>query len=74
MLTEAEVRARLDEVEADERLFYQAANVVINAPLALEQVALEVRSDTLREVLGLPGGEYLRRRKRPLPSIEKAGS
>lgn len=49
----AEIEARLDEVEADERMHYKCANVNINAPLALIQVNLDTESTTLRWVLGL---------------------
>lgn len=50
----AQIMARLVEIEEDPR--YQAgrkhpANVVINAPLALIQLSLEVGRITLRKVL-----------------------
>lgn len=54
MKTEEEIRARLAEIEADERLQRPPAKVDINAPLALVQVGLEEASNTLRWVLGLP--------------------
>jgi hypothetical protein len=38
----------------------KSSNVVTNAPLALEQMALETVSDVLRRILGLP-------RVQPLP-------
>ena len=52
MRTEAEVRALLKEVTADERLGYPPATVEINAPLALVQLELETKRDTLKWVLG----------------------
>ena len=51
MKTEQEIREKLIEVLADERLGYLPASVQINAPLALVQLALEVRRDTLAWVL-----------------------
>lgn len=48
----------LKEVEADERLHYEPALVQVNAPLALIQVELATRANTLRDVLGLPYRRY----------------
>jgi len=41
------------EVEADERFHYEPAAVQINAPLALEQVALKARHRSATQVLKL---------------------
>lgn len=54
------ILARLAEIKADER--YQSgrrkpANVMINAPLALVQLALEVEHDTLAKVLMMLRGK-----------------
>jgi hypothetical protein len=54
MMTEKEIRIWLEKVESDERIHYHSANVVTNAPLALEQMGLETTSDVLRRILGLP--------------------
>lgn len=53
MRTDAEIRARLAEIDSDERLHYPAASVQVNAPLALIQVNLETARDTLQWVLGV---------------------
>lgn len=58
MLSEQVVREMLVETEADERLYYSVANVVVNAPLALEQVAQKSRADILRKILELPYKKY----------------
>lgn len=54
MQTPKEIQKRIDEIKADERLSYGSANIVINAPLALVQLALEVELSTLEKVLGIP--------------------
>jgi hypothetical protein len=54
MKTKPEIQKMLKEVEEDERLYYPAADVFSNAPLALIQVGLANRSDVLRDVLGMP--------------------
>ena len=41
MKTKAEIEKRIAELKADERLGYPPANVFVNAPLALIQVALK---------------------------------
>jgi hypothetical protein len=51
--TEEEIVARLAETMEDERLSQPPATIQINAPLALIQLGLETRRDTLRWVLGL---------------------
>ena len=57
MRTESEVRDRLAICLADARLHYPPASVVINAPLALIQVALEEERDILEWVLDDPQSE-----------------
>lgn len=51
MKTEAEIRAILTELETDERLRYPSATVDINAPLALVQLELEAKVNTLKWIL-----------------------
>ena len=53
-MNEAAVKALLEEVEKDERLYYKSATISINAPLALIQLSLETRVNALREVLEMP--------------------
>lgn len=43
--------SEIAEVENDERYHYPPADVWINAPLALEQVALKTKIATLKKVL-----------------------
>lgn len=45
------VVGRIDDIEDDERLSYDSANVQINAPLALHQTAQEAKLRELRGVL-----------------------
>ncbi len=52
MKTEQEIRYKLYEILADERLGYPLATVQINAPLALVQLSLEVKRDILKWILG----------------------
>lgn len=47
-----EIRKRIDEILADERLSYPSATVFENAPLALIQLSLEVELHTLQKVIG----------------------
>ena len=51
MRSERMIRERLKKLLTDERLHYKAADVYINAPLALIQVGLETERDVLRWVL-----------------------
>lgn len=48
------IQQRIDEILADERLSYPAANIQINAPLALIQLSMEVELHTLQRVLQVP--------------------
>ena len=69
ILSEKDLRRRLAKLEEDERLvLYSAAHVQINAPLALEQVALKTEANTLRWVLGLPRVAY------PLKESKRGGT
>jgi hypothetical protein len=52
MKSEDEIRAELKKVEADERLSYPCATIQVNAPLALIQLGLETKRDTLKWILG----------------------
>jgi len=51
MRTKKEIEAKLADVESDERLGYEPANVFVNAPLALIQMDLEARQSVLKWVL-----------------------
>jgi len=51
MKTHAQLRAKLDESLADERIHYAPAQVTINTPLALIQVDLTAKIRTLEWVL-----------------------
>lgn len=54
MKTEEELLKWLREMEADERIHYKPADAFTNAPLALVQTVLEITSDVLRRILGMP--------------------
>ena len=58
MKTREELEERLAKIEADDRIHYSPALVQVNAPLALEQVALKKEANTLRWVLDLPHKHY----------------
>ena len=51
MRAENEIKKMLKTVEDDKRLHYRAANVFVNAPLALIQVELETKRKMLLWVL-----------------------
>lgn len=50
-------RSRLEWIENDERFHYKPARVDVNAPLALEQVAMSVEHRCLKAVMGLVCGQ-----------------
>lgn len=52
-MTEKQIKERVDEILADERILYKSATIFENAPLALTQLALEVELHTLQRVLGV---------------------
>lgn len=49
----ATMQQELRDIDADERYHYECANVVVNAPLALEQLAMETRAGHAKRVLRL---------------------
>lgn len=51
--TEEQIRERLTQIDADERYHYEPANVEVNSPLALEQVAMKSEAQALSWVLGI---------------------
>ena len=55
MMTKKEIRICLEKVEKDSRINMKSADTTTNAPLALAQMGLEMTSDVLRKILGLPG-------------------
>jgi len=63
-MTRDEILKRLQQIEADERLFYPTANVFSNAALALIQTSLEVESCTLRRVLNIDPLNFKELRKK----------
>lgn len=52
-MTKRQIRQRIAEILADERLSYSPANIFNNAPLALVQVTLRTELHTLQRVLGV---------------------
>ena len=52
MKTQKEIKKELNRILADERISYPTAIISINAPLALIQLELETKRDTLKWVLG----------------------
>lgn len=54
MKTEKEIRSEIDKINKDERFHYPIANVFSNSPLALIQLEMETKYDTLHWVLGEP--------------------
>lgn len=53
-MKEEQIKARINEILADERMSYKSANVFSNAPLALIQFGMETELHTLQKVLGVP--------------------
>ncbi|MFA7142706.1 MAG: hypothetical protein WC175_01820 [Candidatus Dojkabacteria bacterium] len=51
MKTKAEILAKIEELEMDPRLSYPMASVFVNAPLALIQISLKTKIQTLKWVL-----------------------
>jgi hypothetical protein len=62
-MNEEQIKARINEILADERLSYKTATVFANAPLALIQWGLETELHTLEKVLGLPKTDIKKLRK-----------
>lgn len=59
------IKSRLQELKKDERIAkYPSADVFTNAPLALEQVALGTKINTLEWVLELPLSSFPFKNKR----------
>ncbi len=52
-MNEAQIKARIAEILADERMSYKTANVFANAPLAFCQWGLECELHALERVLGV---------------------
>ena len=50
-----ELRKKIDEIKSDERYNYPAANVFVNAPLALIQVEMNAKVSAYEEALSLLG-------------------
>jgi len=54
MKSERQLRKKLAELKADERVYYQPATVFENAPLALIQLGLETEINLLEQILEIP--------------------
>jgi len=54
MKSEKYILERINEIKKDTRLYQEPATLLINAPLALIQLTLEVELNTLEQVLELP--------------------
>ncbi|MCZ2798994.1 hypothetical protein [Vibrio alginolyticus] len=62
MITEDQIRARIKELEADERHSYAPANVFSNAPLAIIQTSITSELNGLYFALGeVPPNQQNRR-------------
>lgn len=65
MKTEKELLAKLKELKADERIAsYPSADVWTNAPLALEQVAMGTRINTIESILEIPLSSFPFKKKK----------
>ncbi len=62
-LTDDQIKARIKEILADDRLAYKTATIFGNAPLALIQITMETELHTLEKVLGLPLTDIKKLRK-----------
>ena len=52
------LKAEIKKIDDDARFHYEPALVQINAPLALEQVAMKARMRTLKEVQSLLNAKH----------------
>jgi hypothetical protein len=52
-MNEEQIKTRIAEILADERMSYKTATVFANSPLALIQWGLETELHTLQKVLGV---------------------
>lgn len=52
-----EIKKKIEEIEGDERLYYPAAKVQVNAPLALQQIAMKAKLEILKWILDEDGDE-----------------
>ena len=53
-MNEEQIKHRISEILADERMSYPTASVFVNSPLALIQFGMETELHTLQKILGLP--------------------
>jgi hypothetical protein len=53
-MNEEQIKSRISEILADERMSYKTATVFANAPLALIQLGMTTELHTLQKVLGVP--------------------
>jgi hypothetical protein len=53
-----EIKKHIKEIEDDSRMKGPRTNIQINAPLALIQLSMSTKLDTLKWVLGDDGDEY----------------
>lgn len=47
-----EIQAEIDNIKTDDRLYYPAANILVNAPLALIQLSVQSRLNALEWSMG----------------------
>jgi hypothetical protein len=58
MKTIQQIKQRIDELKADERLYYPSASVFANAPLALLQNAMAAELNALEWALDIPKSKF----------------
>lgn len=46
------IKHRIEEILSDERMHYKTASILVNAPLALIQLSMEVELHTLQKISG----------------------
>jgi hypothetical protein len=63
MKTKEEIQKRINEIMADKRIHYPAANVIVNAPLALVQIELKAEVRTLCWVCGVDTPPFHKEKK-----------
>lgn len=63
MLTEQQIKAKIKEILADERVSYAAANIFTNAPLAMIQLSMETQVHAYETVLDIPLTNFAKLRK-----------
>jgi hypothetical protein len=70
--SDEEIKARLAEIDADERFHYKAALIQINAPLALVQVSFVAEARALAWAIGVEAPKSGPRKRKEEQCLSKS--